>query len=512
MSSADIEAWESLLCSSLDMAADCGVENIEVLDYVAVSLSATHCPTTTACVRIADLLVSRLEFGEARDIPRSLAEYAKDALESAYPPEPKNKMYAIWLLRSVVTALDKCPPEVTPALAEHLQDGLTPWIQDACEAFEEEEYIFNVLPLYQTICVAAQTLSPSATALESFSLILESAFLGRTSKPEAMAQSFKDFWSASFGLLDAREHRWPTRIQTCLDAITGSENVDATPKEYVQATLPKQEIVMSEIEDVERLLFPDSDDNSDVLPLSDLPPFSPTRTVFDSISRPSTPPSTPRTVSGSGIFSTPTRPNKLPSSSLYSGSLSSPLSARTSPGSSPSRRRRPSDARDKENLAPLPSKPLSTSESLVVLGKRRELQEDSPGDIDVFGSKKARTVHPPSPEVPFRVGPPKSRKSIDAAELFTSRKRKHTIITVELPTLKEVRRRTLSDVPLQKDTAIPFLRRPRSLNALDASSAIDQADDEDLAMTPRKRRRTINELTLDASLDTSSLFGSGGCP
>ncbi|EIN04107.1 hypothetical protein PUNSTDRAFT_138838 [Punctularia strigosozonata HHB-11173 SS5] len=505
MQSADIDAWDQLLRHAIARAADYGVETVDVLEHVSRSLSTTHLPTSMACIRIADLLLSQLDIDEASNIPLNLMEYVDDALRAAYPPEPRSKVFALWLVRSIVAVVDKCPPAIAPRMVKALQESLAVWIQDEYETLEEEEYVFDLLPLYQTICVSAQTSSPDVTVLDSYSMVLESAFLGRASKQAAMAQSFQQFWRESFGLLEVSSSGWPARIQSCLDALKAGHAVSEKPVEPQLVISPEKEETMAEVEDVEKLLFPDSDDELDEAFSLVNRPASPLRPAIPTISRPSTPPSTPR--ASSTIFSTPTRPSKSSSSSVPSSCPSTSLSPRSPASPSPSRRRRPSDVANKENLALISMKPLFTSESGAVLGKRRELQEGAHDEEDVFGSKKVRTMAPPA-EVPFRVGPPSHKRASAGTGLST--KRSYSLIAVELPTLKEVRRRTVSDAGRHKKNAPVALRRHRSLQTLNglSDSAIATADDV-LDMTPRKRRKTIEELTLDATaVDAGCLFGS----
>ena len=124
----------------MNKALDYGVDSSTVLDQVACTLSQNPTPAFADSARIADLLLTHLEIGEARQIPGGLFDFANDTLLSTYPPEPRNKVTSSWLLRSLTRAIDACPAELALNLFETIQDGLSLWISDSYEVFTDREY------------------------------------------------------------------------------------------------------------------------------------------------------------------------------------------------------------------------------------------------------------------------------------------------------------------------------------------------------------------------------------
>jgi hypothetical protein len=148
-----------------------------VLDQVACILSQNPTPAFADSARIADLLPTHLEIGEARYISGGLFNFANDTLLSTYPPQPRNKITSIWLLCSLTCAIDACPAELALNLFETIQDGLSLWISDLYEVFTDREYedevksminshannadfqLKQIVPMYQTVLFGIQLLS-----------------------------------------------------------------------------------------------------------------------------------------------------------------------------------------------------------------------------------------------------------------------------------------------------------------------------------------------------------------
>ncbi|KAI0044102.1 hypothetical protein FA95DRAFT_1681450 [Auriscalpium vulgare] len=228
MSSADLDAWEAMLKFCIDRALDDGVETVRILDHVASILSSTHIPSSSSSTRVADLLLSHLEIDDAADAPATLLEFVNDTLVSTYPPEPRGKVVSMWLLRTVTRIVDVCPLSLFQDVVGSIQEGLQTWIADEYRVFTEEEYSFDVLPVYQTLAVCMQSLGPSVRTLNALAPLLESGFLGRDDKPESMAQAFWDLWETTFAGVEVPAQGWPKRLMPYIP--------DAAPEVHVNVT------------------------------------------------------------------------------------------------------------------------------------------------------------------------------------------------------------------------------------------------------------------------------------
>jgi hypothetical protein len=111
-----------------------------LLDHVAEAISRDCCPTSTSSVQVADLLISHIEMTDARHIPGSVSDFVNEVLRSSYPPEPRNKIMSLWMIRSLTRLIDTCPVAILQSLLEYVQEGLSIWVSDEWQVFSEEEY------------------------------------------------------------------------------------------------------------------------------------------------------------------------------------------------------------------------------------------------------------------------------------------------------------------------------------------------------------------------------------
>lgn len=139
-----MDAWDALLRGAISKAFDYGVDSVSVIDQVAARICSTKSLTFTSATRVADLLLSHLDFNEAREIPMDVLGLTNDSLLAAYPPESDDKVTALWLIRSLTRTIDACPAELALNLFELVQEGLSVWIADEFEAFSAEEYALDV--------------------------------------------------------------------------------------------------------------------------------------------------------------------------------------------------------------------------------------------------------------------------------------------------------------------------------------------------------------------------------
>ncbi|KAL6302847.1 hypothetical protein BKA93DRAFT_736024 [Sparassis latifolia] len=408
MSTEDLETWNTLLRTTMDNALDYGVDSVSVVDLVSSLISSNHAPTLASSTRVADLLLSHLEIGEARQIPFDMMEFINDTLISTYPPEPRNKVFCMWLLRSLTRVIDACPVELSLNLLETLQEGLVIWIADDYEVFTPDGYSMDILPMYQTLLLGMQSLPSSLSTLESIGPLLESAFSGREDNLSSVSQTFDEFWQASYAQLPRPRQGWPEKIENCLAVISG--DADLSIMDASLECIPPSSFLLTdaapghnieEVDDTEKYLSPLED--VIVEPLSALLPafcgslIPAVAGLSDAVSPPSTPKSSQRPLP----LTIPTRPQKpsgqkdLVSIFFKSSSpvLSSPTRSLLTPRRSPhsgsrhvSSSVRRHGLHDKENATPLRAVPSVAERIAMVspcdsstLGKRHltdEVQEE----------------------------------------------------------------------------------------------------------------------------------------
>ncbi|THG99683.1 hypothetical protein EW026_g2706 [Hermanssonia centrifuga] len=239
MKNDDLDEWDALLRLTMDRALDYGVDSITVVDQVAAAISAHHSPTHVSSTRIADLLLSHLDITDARHIPTGLFEFINDTLVSTYPPEPRNKVPSIWLLRTLTRTMDACPVEFAETLLELVQDGLCLWISDEYQSLDHSEYAMDVLPVYQTATLCIMSLPRNIETLARLAPVLVSAFSGREDKPEGPIPAFQEMWEAVYATESEPADGWPEKLLHCLRA-TGIKEVEATvPPAAVPDDIPE---------------------------------------------------------------------------------------------------------------------------------------------------------------------------------------------------------------------------------------------------------------------------------
>lgn len=141
MSTEDLHSWETMLQFCLGRALDEGADSARVLDHVAGTIASTHIPTGASATRAADLLLGHLE--TPSEAP-ALLGFVNDTLVSTYPPEPRNKVTSMWLVRTVTRVVETCPVKMLGELLGALHEGLSVWVADQYRVFTVEEYAFDV--------------------------------------------------------------------------------------------------------------------------------------------------------------------------------------------------------------------------------------------------------------------------------------------------------------------------------------------------------------------------------
>lgn len=144
MEGEDVDRWDAFLRRAIDAALDHGMDAASLVDQVAGAVAENLSPSAISAIRVADLLLSNVEVAEARQVPTETIEFANDTLNAAYPPEPRNKVMCMWLIRSLTRVIDACPQVLCLSLLELLVDGISTWVMDDYQICSEEEYSADV--------------------------------------------------------------------------------------------------------------------------------------------------------------------------------------------------------------------------------------------------------------------------------------------------------------------------------------------------------------------------------
>lgn len=212
----DFAIWDTFLCDAMDRATDGGLDSMILLDHVAADLARVPCPAHASFTRVADLLLTHFDIGDARQIPSNVFDFVNDTLLSTYPPEPRNLKPCTWLIVTLTRIVDACPPGQLLQLLQAIQDGISIWVSDECGVFTEDEYTYDVLPLYQTALLSLKDFPGNISVPTTLSSFLHSAFGGRDEALPVSKEAFKDFWDTSFADCDEPEGGWPEDIRACL--------------------------------------------------------------------------------------------------------------------------------------------------------------------------------------------------------------------------------------------------------------------------------------------------------
>jgi hypothetical protein len=86
-----------------------------------------------------------------RDIPQNLLDLVSDTMRATYPPEPRNKGIAMWLVRSLMSVVENCPVEFCLSVLQTLKESLCMWLADECGAWTEDHSTYDVSHFFQVL-------------------------------------------------------------------------------------------------------------------------------------------------------------------------------------------------------------------------------------------------------------------------------------------------------------------------------------------------------------------------
>ncbi|KAL5524821.1 hypothetical protein ACEPAF_9967 [Sanghuangporus sanghuang] len=274
MSGADLSAWSSLLAYAVEMAARDHVDAPEVLEIVVSHIDQQRITSLSSALRVADCLFEMLKrhIENCSELPLDVIDLVHEVLLTSYPPEPRNKVDANWLLRSVQSCISNCPANLIIELLERLHDGLCAWFSDECALFSSEEYSREIIPLFQTLLIALEPLPPSPRILQSFSALFASALQTdpdtrelSSDRAEALS-AFTDFWNNNCLSFEAPCGRWSDGILHALGL--------AFPTTLLENSSECETIESGHLEVqglADELIASDEEDELDVLPRTTTP-------------------------------------------------------------------------------------------------------------------------------------------------------------------------------------------------------------------------------------------------
>lgn len=413
MQNADISAWSSLLAYAIDMGGKNHVHASEVLEAIATHIDQqriisfvffhrsiypllwlTLFPRFDCALRVADCLIETLQkcIESCTELPLDLIDLVHEVLLASYPPKPRNKVDANWLLRSLRTCINNCPTNLVIELLERFHDALSAWFLDECAVFSSEEYSDEIIPLFQTVVIALQSLPPSPQVVHSFSVLFASALqtepeTGELSgdRNEALT-AFTDFWNNNCLAFEPPCGKWPDGILHALSVAFPSNPLTVSPE---TVSMESDHIEAPSITDGYIEFDSDEDDELDVLPristprrhASDQNPSPPSYSTHDVFTLPPTPKKSSRYLEFADGPRLPGLFSSLPSSenTLSRNSRTSSQQSRSVSGSSTG-----SDDTDKENIGPL----VRTGTGMVHYGTKRGTIDP---DSSPLGVKRLRT-------------------------------------------------------------------------------------------------------------------------
>ncbi|RPD62507.1 hypothetical protein L226DRAFT_504132 [Lentinus tigrinus ALCF2SS1-7] len=234
MESEAIDMWDKLLRQAIDTALDHGIDATTLVDQIAGVIATNHSPSSTAAVRIADLLLSNVEIAEARQVPSEVFEFANDTLNAAYPPAPRHSVMCMWLIRTLTRVIDGCPPELCFTMLELIVEGLRTWVADEFHVCTADEYSCDILPLYQTVLISMQALPVDTHILETLAPFLVAPFSGRVDKHAGTVDAFDEFWQATYAGVPVPPCGYPEQIAQCLAAVAKARLEEQEDEAFVE--------------------------------------------------------------------------------------------------------------------------------------------------------------------------------------------------------------------------------------------------------------------------------------
>ncbi|THH29109.1 hypothetical protein EUX98_g5073 [Antrodiella citrinella] len=451
------------------------------------------------------MLLSHLDISDARQVPTGMFEFVNETLTSSYPPDQRNVITSMWLLRTLTRLIDECPVELSENVLELLQEGLSAWISDEFSALTVQEYELDILALYQTVLMRMRSLSLSLPTLETLSPVLCAAFIGRSDKPDGAKEAFSEYWQATYDLRQDLVESLPEKVVMALDILHNRSEASSLAHLVLDDT--------ASVGEVDDMLVPESEDEDETEPST---PKAKTRDLASaffprqasaqdgSSANPfeimSTPPS-------SSCSSPPRRPHKTPKVFDLT-SDTPPTSPSRAPPVTPTKKspehRRTSSGRsmpNKENVSPLPvfdsiaeRIAASISPGPSTLGKRRAPDEEADDSLKrhkrseslsmMFQEGASPEMMPDGdvPSTPNRALPPRLRKM---AIMGSPR------LTQTLPTMKSKRRNKSVFMDAVEIASTPGLRKRSSQESI---SSVDSKR----ATIPLRRTRSSTRLAENA--------------
>ena len=79
-----------------------------------------------------------------RDIPQNLLELVSDTMHATYPPEPRNKVIAMWLVHSLMNVVENCLVEFCLNVLQMVEESLCLWLADEYGVWTEDHFTYDL--------------------------------------------------------------------------------------------------------------------------------------------------------------------------------------------------------------------------------------------------------------------------------------------------------------------------------------------------------------------------------
>lgn len=108
----------------------------------------------SASIQVSDLLMSHLDVVEIRELPETLMEFVNETMKLSYPPEPGNQDISRWMIRTLTSVIEHCPPCLGSRLLELVQEGVCVWVSDDQRVWSADDYEYEVLIASQEVKIS----------------------------------------------------------------------------------------------------------------------------------------------------------------------------------------------------------------------------------------------------------------------------------------------------------------------------------------------------------------------
>ncbi|KAG6916033.1 hypothetical protein DXG01_008756 [Tephrocybe rancida] len=225
MSGVEVELWEGVLRSSVNMAGACSIEPNAVVDRVFRRLGEKGTDALVTFPRSVAILLVYIDVSAYTALPQTVTAIINRTLLSNYPPQAESLTASLEIIRRLAHMIHFLPRGLLVDLICAVEKGVCCWIGDEKEALLTGEHDAVVQQLYCSTLKLMRDLPHSLETLVAISPFLSSAF-GRLSSFAAGPVAFSEFWRETYHGVEDYRSSYPDCLKACLlglsDAYGGS--------------------------------------------------------------------------------------------------------------------------------------------------------------------------------------------------------------------------------------------------------------------------------------------------